>query len=521
MSDRAKPTSPPGVALSTRHTPRRHSLAAIGAVLTVVAGSVILTKAAVAEPFPGTWSVTMVSEGGSSDGEWIGKGFERSFDDGNASVHVDGTYWSVGLGVSGGTYGESFGFSFDSGTQGVFGPDFYTVDESAEAQPGRPPGMSISGEGRACNTVNGNFEVRDIAWSSTGRLERLWLLYEQRCSSTRALFGEIRLGMPTVAADVAPDAVRWPDNRVGPAIETVPVRVRPTATSPVTVSGVTLTGAHPEDFRIRLDQCTGRTLYDDDACEVFVRFTPQSPGPRSAVLRVATDAGIFPVRLDGNGPPGVTSWDLTSDPGDLVGRGDTFQYTSAVDTIWHTGTAQSVRGLVQAADTEEWDATFKPAQGEVLVAGATYPNTHEPTSDDAGPKMGVYRQWSFCGTLTGSFTVNNLDFLPTTGALDRLDVTFEQHCEGYAAALRGRIRYRDRADTAPPASVTGITATRTSDTPVHLTWTNPPDSDHAGTVVRYLAGENSPGLATVGNLAYTGTGSAVDIPGLKIGRAHV
>jgi hypothetical protein len=497
---------------------RRGVLWTVSTVLAVVAGLVFVNVSAHAQAtFTGPWSITMVSE----SGDWIGGGAERFFDDANGALQVAEGGWAVYLQASGGTYGESFSLTFQAGGGRVLSPGWYPDAQRAGFQAAGRPGMDISGEGRGCNQIAGNFEVRDIAWSPTGTLQRLWLIYEQHCEGgIRALFGEIRIGMIVGAADVESDAVRWPEIHPGAQGEAVPVRVRQIGASVVGVSGVTLGGAHPQDFTIRSDGCTGRILGEGDACLVYVRFAPKSPGPRSAVLRLATDATTFQVGLDGYGVPGVTDWQMTSDPGDYIGGGQTYLYTSAVDTIGYSGAAQYVSGGVDAANGDWWGASFVPAQGDVLVEGATYPDAHRYPFNGSGPGMDVSGNGRGCNTLVGTFTVNQIGFSSANGALDRLDLNFEQHCEGATPALRGRLRYRARADVTPPAQATEVTAARTSDTSAHLSWVNPSDGDYAATVVRYLPGAQAPGLATVGRLAYTGRGTAVDVSGLSAGRAY-
>ena len=500
-----------------RRVRRHRALWATVAAAAFIAGLVFVNISAQARStVVGPWSVTMVSE--SSD--WVGGGAERFFDDSNGALSVADGGWAVDMAASGGTFGESFSFTFQAGGGRVLGPGWYPNAQRAWFQaPGRP-GMDISGEGRGCNQIAGSFEIRDIAWSSTGALTRLWLLYEQHCEGgTSALFGEIRIGVPVDGVDVEPDAARWPEIHPGAQGESLPVRVRQIGAAAVDISQVTLGGAHPQDFSVRSDGCTGHTLDVGDTCLVYVRFAPKSPGPRTAVLRLVTSATTFVVGLDGYGVPGTTDWQMTSDPGDYIGGGQTYHYTSAADTVAYSGSVQHVSGGVDAANGDWWGATFVPAQGDILVEGATYADAHRYPFNGSGPGMDVSGNGRGCNTLTGTFTVNQIGF-SSAGALDRLDLSFEQHCEGLTPALRGRLRYRARGDVTPPARAGAVTADRTSNTTAHLSWANPTATDYAGTVVRYLPGSLAPGLATVGQLAYTGGGTSVDIAGLSADRAY-
>src|SRR5262245_33898482 len=141
---------------------RRRVLWTMSTVLAVVAGLVFVNVSAHAQAtFTGPWSITMVSE----SGDWIGGGAERFFDDANATLSVAEGGWSVYMQASGGTYGESFSFTFQAGGGRVLGPGWYPDAQRAGFQASGRPGMDISGEGRGCNQIAGNFEVRDIAWS--------------------------------------------------------------------------------------------------------------------------------------------------------------------------------------------------------------------------------------------------------------------------------------------------------------------------------------------------------------------
>ena len=152
---------------------RRRVLWTMTIVLAVVAGLVFVNVSAHAQAtFTGPWSITMVSE----SGDYIGGVTERFFDDANAELHVAEGGWAVYMQASGGTYGESFSLTFQAGGGRVLGPGWYPGAQRAGFQASGRPGMDISGEGRGCNQIAGNFEVRDIAWSPTGTLQRLWLI---------------------------------------------------------------------------------------------------------------------------------------------------------------------------------------------------------------------------------------------------------------------------------------------------------------------------------------------------------
>ena len=73
--------------------------------------------------------------------------------------------------------------------------------------------------------------------------------------------------------------------------------------------------------------------------------------------------------------------------------------------------------------------------------GATYANAVRYQSNQDGPGLSVDGHGRGCNTSTGSFTVNQGRFNATDEALESIDLTFEQHCEGAKPAMRGRIAF--------------------------------------------------------------------------------
>jgi hypothetical protein len=59
------------------------------------------------------------------------------------------------------------------------------------------PGLSVSGDGRGCNTLTGRFDVLDAAFGPNGYIERLHARFEQHCEGgTPALYGEVNIVNP-------------------------------------------------------------------------------------------------------------------------------------------------------------------------------------------------------------------------------------------------------------------------------------------------------------------------------------
>lgn len=372
----------------------------------------------------------------------------------------------------------------------------YDRAERASFRSAGRPGLDIGGDGRGCNTVAGSFEVRDIGFASSGAVSRLHLLYEQHCEGgPAALFGEVRYREPVVAGP-APESssVTWPITYAGAASTVVPVTVRAAGRS-VRIASAKVTGVDAAAFPVRVDECTGRTLSAGASCQVLLRFAPTGAGPRSAQLTLVDGAGrATPVQLDGSARPGTTGLQIVGDPGDFVSGGRSYAFSPATARFRVDGTRQRISASVDSGGTG-FSIDLGAAPGDVLAPG-TYDGAQRFPFNGSAPGLSVDGNGRGCNTLTGSFTIAQAVFSPVDGSLEHLRATFEQHCEGFDAALRGTLTFQAAADTVGPARVTGLSATSTSDG-VRLRWTDP-GGDARRTVVRALPGTTAPTRADAG-----------------------
>ena len=133
--------------------------------------------------------------------------------------------------------------------------------------------------------------------------------------------------------------------------------------------------------------------------------------------------------------PGAWSLTMTSDPGDYIGGGRAWSHGPATDTIRVWGERSLVRLYLTNAEGW-WDGNFAAPPGQQLRAGATYTGARRYPFNDNAPGLDVGGYGRGCNELSGSFTVDELNFDPN-GALRAFKVRFEQHCENATPALRG------------------------------------------------------------------------------------
>jgi hypothetical protein len=133
---------------------------------------------------------------------------------------------------------------------------------------------------------------------------------------------------------------------------------------------------------------------------------------------------------------------LNSQPGDYVGGGAEYLYTSADSTInaqLPPGGEYFATYVLQGSYVHVWNVAIAAPLGQSLAVG-TYPHAvNVGVRTSAVPGLAVSSDTRGCNVISGQFDVTALSHAPS-GELLVFDATFEQHCEGATAALFGRIR---------------------------------------------------------------------------------
>jgi hypothetical protein len=133
---------------------------------------------------------------------------------------------------------------------------------------------------------------------------------------------------------------------------------------------------------------------------------------------------------------------MVSDPGDYIGQGQNWSYATAAGDALTTSTDGNHVGVaLTGSNGDWWYLDFEAPIDHTLTAGTTYANATRYPFNDGGPGLSVDGMGRGCNQLTGTFTVTEAAFAgPSSSHLERFAVTFEQHCEGAAPALRGELR---------------------------------------------------------------------------------
>lgn len=490
---------------------RRAPVRLVLAGLTGVGALAVAPVAASADPAPPS-SVTVVSE----PGDRIGQGDSRLWRTGAGEITVAGSLdGRVEVGVDGGSSDDHFSlvFAAPEGEELTTGT-YEQADDAYEQRPGRP-GIHVSGAGRGCDGA-GRFEVLDVAPD----LSRLWIAYEFRCPGwAGGLFGEVRHQVPDDDALLAvPQRVTWPAQTPDTRGRSVPVTFLNTGAATLTGLAAQVEG---DVFDVQGSSCA--TLAPGAECTVHVGFRPADVAAYAGVLRLSTDDGLVQeVTLAGDGDPGTTTWRMHSSPGDPVGRARDYDYDATNAFIHVDGSPTHLEARVESGG-DWWYASFHPAEGEVLVEGATYDDATSYSGDPSDPAAGlsIHGNGVACQGQTGSFTVEHAVY--EAGRVQELQVSFEQWCPGADGALRGRVQWQvGRGEGTPPADdrpgpVNDLRASSLLDAAV-LRWTDPTVQDISHTVVLHRPGSVPPAGYHPLDVVYEGDDEATLVTGFEAGR---
>jgi hypothetical protein len=159
-------------------------------------------------------------------------------------------------------------------------------------------------------------------------------------------------------------------------------------------------------------------------------------------------------------PVEAGTFTMTGDPGDYITGGETYSYDVAAGDQLSITADSELRGVslwINAANGDWWSMDLRAPLGQQLAVG-DYPDATRAAFSGAGAGIDISGNGRGCNTIEGSFTVADVAFGPN-GYVQRLDATFEQHCEGGEPALRGHVVIGNP----PPPTPLEITVTPAAD----------------------------------------------------------
>jgi hypothetical protein len=126
----------------------------------------------------------------SDPGDYIGQGQEQTLTTEDGTINGSSSYNVVHISFDGSTWWDLY-FAAPQGEQVVTGSYENATRYPFQSPVG--PGLSVSGDGRGCNTLTGRFDVLEAVYTPSGQIERFAADFEQHCEGeVPALFGSVR-----------------------------------------------------------------------------------------------------------------------------------------------------------------------------------------------------------------------------------------------------------------------------------------------------------------------------------------
>ncbi len=367
----------------------------------------------------------------STAGDYIGQGLTQSYLPPSASITATGTAGFTSVNVA--DPGNWWTIDFASPADGALTPGGYPDAARHPFNSPMAPGLSMYGNGRGCNTLKGWFRVREYELNTDSNVTKLAIDFLQNCEVTGPpLYGAVRINSdyPLVVPETAAIAGADFDALSG---ETA------------TLDGTQSFSRKYAPLAYRWSQVDGPAVILDDA---------SSPTPSFIAPKVTKAGATLRFRLDTRDRSGKTSHDhvivlvespraprteisFYGDPGDYITQGNAYRYTTYNSVIQFS---RNFDGGVSASISGDtwWSFDSATPAGTSFGPGVYLRAQRFPFQDAKSPGLDFSGDGRGCNTLRGKFVVYKSKF-DSLGNPTKLDMTFEQHCEGAKPAAYGQL----------------------------------------------------------------------------------
>lgn len=147
---------------------------------------------------------------------------------------------------------------------------------------------------------------------------------------------------------------------------------------------------------------------------------------------------------------------LQSDVGDTAGGGRTYLYTNADSLMTLSNGPLTLHVDTKGINNWTGDVLLPKAAG-ALQAGYFNGLTRTSAADPAVGGVEWATPGGACNTVSGWVVIDNITL--TAGVMTALDLRFEQHCNGAAAALHGQLHWTQAGASTVPTGPSSIPAT--------------------------------------------------------------
>ena len=362
----------------------------------------------------------------SPQGDWVGQGQELTFTSPGTAISTASVFGNSLVTVSWG----SWRLQFESAGTAALAPGNYEGATRYPFNSNRYPGLSLSGDGRGCNRLEGWFEIHEASFAGSSVLA-FAADFVQSCDGGPALFGAVRINSAVPLALPEPYA-RAAGTQIVTEGESVAIEGFASFDRATSIASYGWT------------QDAGTPVTLANAGTAVVSFTAPDVAPGGETLTFTltvtdtdghVDLAEVEVRVRDVGDPRTRAF-VDSDAGDYIGQGLTYWYDEATASIT-TGGVSSVLN-VTIDGVEFWTASFALPSGANWSPGIYAGARRYPFQLSSQPGLSFYGEGRGCNTLSGWFEIVEVQIVGSS--LLRLAVDFVQHCEQGATRLFGAIR---------------------------------------------------------------------------------
>ncbi len=429
----------------------------------------------------------------SDAGDYIGQGQTYSFDLTTGSFSLNSSESTLTI-----SYGDGANqwWDLDFATPGnaPFTVGTYTGAARAAFKDPSQPGLDVSGDGRGSNTLTASFTVKKVIYGPSNNVVSFWATFEQHSEgATPALRGEVKYN----AQDTDPSVNQPPSSYAGPNARVV------------LPNALALAGLAADDGLPNGTLSTAWSVVSGPGTVTFGDSTsPQTSAAFSAagnyVLALTASDGVYStvskMNVEVVDASVNTSLTMTSDAGDYIGQGKTYNYnlTNGDFTATYSGGVMTIN--YSGPSYDDWTLQFAAPYYGALTDGYYSGAARYPFQSSNQPGLSVYGEGRGSNTLTGNFTVKQI-VIGTDGSVSSFWATFEQHSEGATPALRGEIKINVSGANSnqPPIVNAGGSASVLLSNALVLAGTAADDGLPNGTLTSTWSMVSGPGTVTFGD----------------------
>jgi hypothetical protein len=420
----------------------------------------------------------------SVSGDYIGGGNTYTFTDSTGDISLTTSNDELKLDYDSPDHYVRLTFVAPSG-EAMRTQHYLNAQRAPFKSPGRP-GISVSMDGRGCNTIDGDFFIHQLDLNAATPV--VALDFVQYCGNNSApLTGSIRMNSGLAAPLPYPVAVI--DSPLRHLLEG----------EEVTLNGNKSFSSNSSIISGQWEQTSGTPITLNNPSSMTPTFTvpelPLSGTEITLLLSVVDSQGLTDEKevtlpLVSKSAP-LTFLELHSEAGDYIGQGKDWYFDDAFNAI--TASINYDNGVSANIDTGSfWRADFAAPYDAPLTNGHYDPAERFPFQDTIVAGLDIGGDGRGCNTLSGSFTV--LDIVQQAESVERFMADFTQYCESETnPPLTGRLSINARHPSVPSAEA-GTDILAAPNQTLSLEGGNSTDD---GRIVTYQWSVDHPGMSLI------------------------